>query len=145
MEQWLVGVWHEVSFTISDWLFATCKWRLDNNGSVNNTSRTGCCMRLAWSQITCPTMYEATSIFISDFDVVSTLWFCWKESFGCLLGVSFMLLHGSLATSFVCVCCLCRCFVKFGVVLAAVEGSFQHGQSVHLTVKLFSLCSTNSK
>ena len=55
-----------------------------------------------------------------------------------------MLLHSSLATSFVCACCLCRCFVKFEVVLAAVERSFQHRQSVHLTVKLFSLCS-NSK
>ena len=37
-----------------------------------------------------------------------------------------------------CACCLCRCFVKFEVVLAGVERSFQHGQSVRLTVKLFS-------
>ena len=43
MEQGLVGVWHEVSFTITDWLVATRKGRWDNNGSVNNTSRTCCC------------------------------------------------------------------------------------------------------
>ena len=48
-----------------------------------------------------------------------------------------MLLHGSLATSFVCACCLCGCFVKLEEVLAAVERSFQHRQSVHLIVKLF--------
>ena len=50
-----------------------------------------------------------------------------------------MLLHGSLATSFVCACCLCRCFVKFEVVLAAMERSFQNRQSVHLTVNLYTL------
>ena len=44
-----------------------------------------------------------------------------------------MLLHGSLATSFVCVRAVSvgasGCFVKFEVVLAAVERSFQHGSS----------------
>ena len=49
MEEWLVGVWHEVSFTITDWLVATCKGRWDNNGSINNSSGTCCCMQLAWS------------------------------------------------------------------------------------------------
>ena len=48
MEQWLVGVLHEVSFTITGWLVATCKGRWDNNGSFNNMSRTCCCMWLAW-------------------------------------------------------------------------------------------------
>ena len=56
-------------------------------------------------------------------------------------GVSFMLLHGSIAASCVCVCvcvcvcmcCLCRCFVEFEAVLATVEGSFQHMQSVFVS------------
>ena len=61
-----------------------------------------------------------------------------------------MLLLGSLATSFVCVRACVRavsigasgCFVKFKVVLEAMERRFQHGQRVHLTVKLFYLRST---
>ena len=72
MEQWLVGIWHKVSFTITDWLVATRKGRWDNNDSINTTSRKCCCMQLARSHMTCPILYEATSIFISNFDVVGS-------------------------------------------------------------------------
>ena len=85
------------------------------------------------------TMYEATSLFISDFDVT-----CRKAFAACLGSRANQRGSAGLSTSFVGECCLCRCLVRFDVVFVAVDSCFWPGQSVHFTVTLFPLCATNS-